>query len=88
MQVEKSADFLRSINIPYEFRTTVVRELHKTDDFHNIGQRFIGARKYFLQTFKNNEDVLVRGLSSYSKEKMEDFCDILKSYNIDAEIRE
>ena len=33
----------------YEFRTTVVHELHEADDFHAMGKMIAGAKAYFLQ---------------------------------------
>ena len=87
-QVEESADFLLKGTIPYEFRTTVVRELHQPDDFHLIGQRWGGATNYFLQSFKDSDGVPQRNLTAYSSSDMKKFCDILRSYNISASLRE
>jgi pyruvate formate lyase activating enzyme len=86
-QVEESADFLLSGTIPYELRTTVVRELHETQDFHLIGQRFKGAKKYVLQSFKDSEAVLKKGLGAYSKNEMKEFCEILSRHGISAILR-
>ena len=87
-QVEESADFLLKGVIPYEFRTTVVRELHELGDFHLIGQRWSGANNYFLQSFKDSDGVPKRHLSAYNANEMSVFCDILRTYNINANIRE
>ena len=88
VQIEESIDFLLAGKIPYEFRTTVVRELHKTNDFHLIGKRLKGAKKYFLQTFKNSDGVPAKDLSAYTKSEMKEFCNILSSYDINAYVRE
>ena len=42
--VIRSAEYLLSGAVPYEFRTTVVREFHKRDDFEGIG-RWLKERK-------------------------------------------
>ena len=47
----QSVDFLMSGEIPYEFRTTVVRQFHKREDFAAIGRWIKGAKKYYLQSF-------------------------------------
>ena len=87
-QIEESADFLLKGAIPYEFRTTVVRELHESNDFHLIGQRWSGATSYFLQSFKDSDGVLSKNLTAYSVTQMNKFCDILRTYNINANLRE
>ena len=87
-QIEESADYLRTGIVPYEFRTTVVRELHTADDFHSIGAWLQNADKYFLQKFKYSEGVPDENLSAYDETEMEEFCKILKTYNIDTNIRE
>jgi pyruvate formate lyase activating enzyme len=86
-QVEESIDFLLGGTIPYEFRTTVVREIHKIDDFHKIGQRLRGAKRYYLQTFKDPGNTLVKNLTAYSREEMEEFCEIVSEYTPEAELR-
>ena len=41
--VIQSVEYLISGAVPYEFRTTVVREFHKRDDFEEIGRWLRGA---------------------------------------------
>ena len=85
--IEKSANFLMSSGIDYEFRTTVVKELHEKSDFHSIGKWLCGAKKYFLQPFKDAETVLKKGLSAPLNEDIEEFAGILRSYGIFAKVR-
>ena len=47
----ESVSFLLSGAVDYEFRTTVVRELHDGDSFRAIGPWLSGARRYYLQSF-------------------------------------
>ena len=86
--IEESARFLLTGIIPYEFRTTVVEQLHTDDDFHSIGQWLKGAKNYFLQTFILSGDVPDKNLNAYSSYNMKRFCDILNSYRINANLRE
>ena len=62
----------------YEFRTTVVRELHSADTFREIGDWIKGAKRYFLQSYKESERVLCPGFSAYSRMELEKFIEILK----------
>jgi len=69
--VEESMDFLRSCGIPYEFRTTVVRELHTVEDMISIARWISDADGYYLQGFVDSNRVLQSGLSGYSSQEME-----------------
>ena len=73
----ESVDFLMSGSLPYEFRTTVVRELHKKEDFYAIGQWIAGCNAYFLQSYKDSPDVIHPGFTSYSSRELHEFCHIL-----------
>ena len=72
-RIEKSAAFVQSCGLPYEFRTTVVRELHHSEDFLSIGRWLKGARAYFLQSYQESEGVISPVFSAYSKEELESF---------------
>ena len=56
-------------NLDYEFRTTVVKELHKESDFREIGKWLKSAKAYYLQAYRDSEEVLQPGFSSYSREE-------------------
>ena len=71
--VIESVDILRFGPIQYEFRTTVVRELHTGEDLISIARWLSNAKKYYLQTFVDSEGVLQRGMHSYSDEEMQQF---------------
>lgn len=73
----ESVDFLMSGTIDYEFRTTVVKELHTESDFHEIGMWLKGAKAYYLQAYRDSEEVLQPGFSSYSQEELMHFRSIL-----------
>lgn len=85
--VAESVSFLMSGNVPYEFRTTVVRELHTADDFAEIGAWLKGCSAYFLQNYVESENVLQPGFSSYDKQELLSFVDLLKPYIGRVELR-
>ena len=68
--IEESVSYLLSGAVPYEFRTTVVDELHEPCDFAAIGEWIRGAERYYLQTFKDSGDLIGEGLTSPTPEKM------------------
>lgn len=75
--VFETVHFLMNGNIDYEFRTTVVKELHSEKDFREIGQWLAGAKAYYLQAYRDSEEVLQPGFSSYSLKELEHFRSIL-----------
>ena len=77
-RIDESVRFLIDSGINFEFRTTVVREYHRTEDFEEIAQWIKGAPRYFLQCFKDSEMVLTRGLSAYTRKELEGFARIVE----------
>ena len=80
-------DYLLSGAVPYEFRTTVVREFHKREDFEAVGQWLKGAQRYYLQGFVDSGDLIQPGLRAYTKEIMEQALEIVRKYIPAAELR-
>ena len=79
-KIEESAKFLMESGIKYEFRTTVVKELHAAEDFIRIGQWLRGAKRYFLQAFRDGDTVLKSGLTPCTDAEMQTFKQLLKPY--------
>ena len=86
-RIEESADFLMKKSVPFEFRTTLVRELHTAQDIVEIGEWLTGNESYFLQTFTDSGDVISAGFSGYDKKETEDLLNTLKVYIPNAQIR-
>ena len=74
----ESVAFLKEGRIPYEFRTTVIREFHKEEDFISIGKWLSGADAYILHSYKDSERVISPGFHAYPKDDLKHFCSILK----------
>lgn len=85
--VLESVDFLKTGIIDYEFRTTVVKELHREEDFRKIGAWLAGSKRYFLQGYQESEHVICPGFSAYSRSKLESFRKILLQTIPQVEIR-
>ena len=85
--IEKSIDLLLSGTVDYEFRTTVVKELHTVEDIAALAERIRGARRYFLQGFVDSGDLLSENLSAVSKETMEKMRDAARVFVPATEIR-
>lgn len=79
-RIEESVNFLLHCDIPYEFRTTVVKELHSEEDFKEIGPWLTGCPHYYLQSYKDSCHVLSSGFSACSRKELLKFADILSPF--------
>lgn len=70
--VEQSIDRIMNSGIPYEFRTTVVRELHTVADIKSIARRIAGARHYYLQGFIDSGDLIGENYSACTPAEMKE----------------
>ena len=78
--IEESVSFLMEGRIPYEFRTTVVREFHQKDDFIEIGKWIQGASAYYLQQFEDSGDLIQPGLHAYDRKVLVQAADVIEKY--------
>ena len=79
-KIEESVSLLLSEGIDYEFRTTLVNELHQEQDMNSIGDWIRGARAYYLQSYMDSGDVISPGFTPPSKETLILYRDILSPY--------
>lgn len=86
-KIDESVHFLLSCSLEYEFRTTIVKELHTKEDMLSIGQWIKGAKAYYLQNYKDSGDILCPGLSSHTKETLTEFAAVLEPYVNQVELR-
>ena len=85
--IDRSIRFLMGGEIPYEFRTTVVREFHQKADFEEMGRWIEGADQYFLQQFMDSGHVIAPGLHAYDEKILCQALEIVKKYVKTAQIR-
>ena len=75
--VRESAALLMEGKVPYEFRTTITREMHTGEDMRKIGEWLRGPSPYFLQFYTDSGHVLHPGLTAPTMEEMTEFRNIL-----------
>lgn len=85
--VETSVDMLHNCSIPHEFRTTVVKGLHTDETFHEIGKWLTSDSLYFLQAYKESNEVIDKSFSAFSENELMFFLDIVKTYLPNAALR-
>lgn len=86
-KIKESIGLLKNCGIPYEFRTTVVRGLHTEEEFDEIGRLLAGCRVYYLQSYRESEDVLVPGYGAFPRQELERMAARAKKYIDKVELR-
>ena len=92
-KIEESMAFLLTGSLEYEFRTTVVEELHSDADFTEIGlwlQKLAPdhkAKRFFLQCYRDTESVLKPGLHAPDSEELHRFTRLLSPFVDSVEVR-
>ena len=84
--IKKSIEILKASKIDYEFRTTIIKEMHSLDDIISIC-KLVGDAKYYLQNFEDSENVLNHSLHGFSREELLFIDKYLKDVFPNVEIR-
>ena len=85
--VRESVTLLQAWPGEWEFRTTVVAELHDEAGFRAIGQWIAGAPRYFLQKFTDRDTVPFQGLHAPADEVMRGYLAAVRPFVPNAALR-
>lgn len=78
--IKTSIEYIIKSNIDHEFRTTLVEEFHNTSDIVDMSKMLIGAKKWRLQKFVDNDNCIMAGLHKINKDKANEMLNIAKKY--------
>ena len=67
----KSIKILKENKIDYEFRTTIMKEMHTISDIREICEMIGKNSKYYLQNFESSDDVRDENLHPFSRDELE-----------------
>jgi len=78
--VLESIEFLLGGDLPFEFRTTVVREFHPAESLQSLALLIAGAPAWYLQGFIDSEDVIAGPgrLHACTPQEMQDLADAVR----------
>lgn len=85
--IQKSIDYLMEGHVDYEFRTTLVDELHSEEDVEEMAKWLAGADKLYLQKFKDSGDCIVEDLHEVPLKTAEKYREILSKTIKKVELR-
>lgn len=74
----KSINIIKDAGIEYEFRTTVVKELHDEESFQNIAKMIGHVTNYSLQYYEETENVISPIYHTPSDDEMKLYCKIMQ----------
>ena len=86
-RIDQSISLLMERAPDYEFRTTVVDQLHNEDSFRAIGPWIRGGKRYFLQAFADRDSVPFRGFSAPDALQMKKYASIVRPFVRDVFLR-
>ena len=86
-RIMESIEFLLRDPVDYEFRTTVVRQLHDRKDIEMMAEWLKNSRHYYLQKFVDGPQCVRRGYSAYDDREMQKLLEIVRRYIPHAQLR-
>ena len=78
--IERSVEYLSEDRIAYEFRTTVMHELHDEESFRKIAYLARNCHNYYLQSYSDAGDIINPIFSAPSAEELEAYSAILRTH--------
>ena len=89
-KIKESVELLINSGVGYEFRMTCVPGLVVKEDFVKIGEWLKGAKKFFIQQFRNKSclDSGFEKIEPFSNDELKGFKSVLEKYVDKVEIRD
>lgn len=85
--INESIDYLLEGHVEYEFRTTVVKELHDVGKIREIAERIRNAQHYYLQQYVDSENVIQPGYHSFDRAEMDELLAAAREFVPSAGLR-
>lgn len=84
----ESIEIIKNSSIDYEFRTTLIKNYHKKEDFEKVVLQITWAKKYFLQNYRPGNTLEKEFYwESFTLNELLDFKNIAVKYIKDTKIR-
>lgn len=85
--IEETITLLKTSTIPYEFRTTLVKEYHTPEDIKSLATWLSATPNYYLQNFKLSDTVPNQTLHSIPQETLSTYLTIIRNKIPNAQLR-
>lgn len=87
LTVKESVNILKQNKVPYEFRTTLIKQLHNEQTVNAIATWLSGATNLYLQAFVDHPSNLTQGLTRVDQQEAQIFAEILRKTIKNVELR-
>lgn len=77
-KILESMRLLKESGVDYEFRTTIIKEFHTADDMQKIAYLVLGAPRYFMQKYNDNDGCIAHGYTPVDKADAEKYIEYFK----------
>lgn len=86
-KIKKTVELLKTGEVPYEFRTTIVKELHTKEDILEIGEWLNGAENFYLQSYQETDKNICQGFSAMEKDDLFELEKTLQKFIKNVKVR-
>ncbi len=86
-KVKECVTLLLRGKVEYEFRTTLVKEMHTKEDVLEIGEWILGAKHYYLQNYQDTDKNIQTGFHPMERETLVDLREQLTLKGVRVDLR-
>ncbi|MDO8565611.1 MAG: anaerobic ribonucleoside-triphosphate reductase activating protein [Candidatus Moranbacteria bacterium] len=89
-KLQESINLLKQGDVDYEFRTTLVREVHTPEILEAMSKTLVGSKRLYLQTFRPGIvlDPTFKDYHAFSSEEMQDIAKLFSASVEEVSLRE
>ncbi len=69
-EIDECMNYIKQCGVPYEFRTTIVEELHTVEDIVSIAKWIKECDAWYLQQFSDSGNCIHEGFHAYGRDVM------------------
>jgi len=77
-KINESMRLIKESETDGEFRTTLIEEFHTADDMREIADWVCGAKRYYIQNYKDSEGCIEHGYHPVPKSRAEEYLLMFK----------
>jgi pyruvate formate lyase activating enzyme len=89
-KLQESIDLLKKGDVDYEFRSTLIREIHTPEILGEMAKTMVGAKRLYLQAFRNGTtlDPTFKNFHSFTPDEMREIAKLFSGSVEEVAIRE
>lgn len=77
-KIDESVKILKASDVEFEFRTTLISEFHTRENMLEISEWIGGAKRYYMQKYKDNDGCISHGYNEIKKQDAQSFMELFE----------